>query len=158
MLDLEHLRTVWRGRRDGRVVELEWSDDGRRLVATRSGARDDVAVYTAQGAPYTAFRSYRGSASSVAVRPGSHSRAVAVYQGGRSRLLLPQVRGSTLSGPGVLGDLTWSPDAGWLLVRWPAADQWAFVRADGERIRAVSNVSEQFRSNSFPRIEGWCCG
>jgi hypothetical protein len=35
-----------------------------------------------------------------------------------------------------------------------------FVRADGgtRHIRAVANVSEQFRSRAFPRVEGWCCG
>jgi hypothetical protein len=42
-------------------------------------------------------------------------------------------------------------------VGWPMADQWVFVRVGGEGIRAVSNVSEQFRSRSFPRVEGWCC-
>jgi hypothetical protein len=32
-----------------------------------------------------------------------------------------------------------------------------FVRADGKRIRAISNLSSQFRSAVFPRVEGWCC-
>jgi hypothetical protein len=60
--------------------------------------------------------------------------------------------------PGRLADLTSSPDSRWLLVGWPAADQWVFVRKDGSGLRAVANVSEQFRSRSFPRVEGWCCG
>jgi hypothetical protein len=59
---------------------------------------------------------------------------------------------------GNLSALTGSPDERWLLVGWPAADQWVFVRTDGRGIRAVANVSEQFRSQSFPRVEGWCCG
>jgi hypothetical protein len=51
-----------------------------------------------------------------------------------------------------------SPDRAWLAVGWPEADQFVFVRARGGRqIRASSNVSAQFRSRSFPRIEGWCC-
>ena len=51
-----------------------------------------------------------------------------------------------------------SPDGRWLAVGWPEADQLVFVRVSGGRqIRAVSNVSSQFRSRSFPRIEGWCC-
>jgi hypothetical protein len=59
---------------------------------------------------------------------------------------------------GLLDGVTSSPDGRWLLVGWPTADQWVFVRADGDRrIRAVSGVSEQFRSISFPRVEGWCC-
>ena len=32
-----------------------------------------------------------------------------------------------------------------------------FVRADGRKIVAVSNISAQFRSDEFPRVEGWCC-
>jgi hypothetical protein len=51
-----------------------------------------------------------------------------------------------------------SPDGRWLAVGWPEADQLVFVRARGPgQIRAVSNVAAQFRSRSFPRIEGWCC-
>ena len=51
-----------------------------------------------------------------------------------------------------------SPDGRWLAVGWPDADQFVFLRAVGRRqIRAVSNVSSQFRSRSFPTISGWCC-
>jgi hypothetical protein len=60
--------------------------------------------------------------------------------------------------PGRLAGLTSSPDSRWLMVGWPAADQWVFVKNDGSGLRAVANVSEQFRSRSFPRVEGWCCG
>jgi hypothetical protein len=49
-----------------------------------------------------------------------------------------------------------SPDGRWVLVGWPQADQLVFFRTEGrQQIRAVSNVSEQFRSRSFPTIEGW---
>ena len=157
LVEAESGSAFWRGNSDGRIVDLEWSSDGRRVVALRTRARDDVAVYTARGALYTGFRTPRGTVTAAATRPGSHARAVAVHTDGRSQLLMPNVPGSALSGPGSLEDLTWSPDGRWLLVGWPGADQWAFVRADGERIRAVSNISEQFRSRSFPRVEGWCC-
>ena len=51
-----------------------------------------------------------------------------------------------------------SPDQRWLAVGWPEADQLVFVRVRGGRqLRAVSNVSSQFRSRSFPTISGWCC-
>jgi hypothetical protein len=50
-----------------------------------------------------------------------------------------------------------SPDGRWLLVGWPAADQWVFVRSDGSGLRAVADLSEQFRSRSFPRVQDWCC-
>jgi len=150
-------RVLWRSNRDGQVVELEWSSNGRRLVARRARATDDVAVYTWKGALYTGFRVTRGTVTAAAARPGSKARAVAIHTSGRSRLFVTGVPRTLLSGPGVLEDLTWSPDGRWLAVGWPAADQWVFVRADGKRIRAVSNVSDQFRSRSFPRVEGWCC-
>ena len=51
-----------------------------------------------------------------------------------------------------------SPDQRWLAVGWPEADQFVFVRVrEGRQIRAISNVSAQFRSRSFPTISGWCC-
>ncbi len=51
-----------------------------------------------------------------------------------------------------------SPDRRWAVVGWPDADQFVFSRTRGRRqIRAVSNVSAQFRSRSFPTIVGWCC-
>ena len=51
-----------------------------------------------------------------------------------------------------------SPDGRWSVAGWADADQFVFTRLGRPRqIRAVSNVSAQFRSQSFPRIEGWCC-
>ena len=157
LVDGETGRVRWRARRDGRVVGLDWSSNGRRLMARRVGGLDDLSIYTEQGGLYTGFRTPRGRVSAAATRPGSHARAIAVRVNGHARLFMPDVLRDALSGPGTLSRLAWAPDAGWLLASWPSADQWVFVRADGKRIRAVSNVSEQFRSRSFPRVEGWCC-
>jgi hypothetical protein len=53
---------------------------------------------------------------------------------------------------------TASPDGRWTVVGWADADQLVFTRLGRPRqIRAVSDVSAQFRSRSFPTIEGWCC-
>jgi hypothetical protein len=61
-------------------------------------------------------------------------------------------------GPGGFAEPVLSPDNRWLAAGWPEADQFVFVRVrDGRRIEAVSNVSSQFRSRSFPTISGWCC-
>ncbi len=63
-----------------------------------------------------------------------------------------------LLGAGDFGLPVRSPDGRWLAVGWPEADQLVFVRtAGGRQIRAISNVSSQFRSRSFPTISGWCC-
>ena len=65
---------------------------------------------------------------------------------------------ATCSGAGDFAEPVRSPDGRWLAVGWPEADQLVFVRvAGGRQIRAVSNVSSQFRSQSFPTISGWCC-
>lgn len=59
-------------------------------------------------------------------------------------------------GTGTFGQVVRSPDGRWLLVTWPTADQWVFVRPGPPRhIVGVSRVSSQF--GGFPRIEGWCC-
>ena len=51
-----------------------------------------------------------------------------------------------------------SPNGRWAVVGWADADQLVFTRLGTPRqIRVVSNVSAQFRSPTFPRIEGWCC-
>jgi hypothetical protein len=43
-----------------------------------------------------------------------------------------------------LGIVAWSPDGRWLLVTWPEADQWVFVRVAGKRrIETVSGISRQ---------------
>ena len=53
---------------------------------------------------------------------------------------------------------TLSPDGRWRVAGWADADQLVFTRLGRPRqIRAVSNVSAQFRSRSFPTISGWCC-
>jgi hypothetical protein len=62
------------------------------------------------------------------------------------------------AGSGALASVDWSPNGRWLLVAWEDADQWVFVRVVGaRRIAAVSNITAQFRSSRFPRVDGWCC-
>jgi hypothetical protein len=66
-----------------------------------------------------------------------------------------------LSGTG-LRQAVWAPDNRWLLISWPAANQWVFVHVGGApRIAAVSRITQQFTAHSTlpgsPRLEGWCC-
>ena len=77
--------------------------------------------------------------------------------------MLLSTRG-TLTGP------SWSPDGRWLLVGWPAADQWLFIpavidggasrRRGGAEVVAFDRISEQFDPGTpgpsrFPRVAGW---
>jgi hypothetical protein len=59
-------------------------------------------------------------------------------------------------GTGVFGQALSSPNRRWVLVTWPTADQWVFVRTGGRRrIVGASRISPQF--GGYPRIASWCC-
>ena len=77
-----------------------------------------------------------------------------------ARLVSPDVEALRrfLGARAELGSPARSPDGHWLAATWPEADQLVFLRTSGgPAIRAVSNVSAQFRSRSSPTIAGWCC-
>jgi hypothetical protein len=58
-------------------------------------------------------------------------------------------------GTGVFDQVVRSPNGRWLLVTWPTADQWIFIRIQPRKIVGVSRISAQF--GGFPRVGGWCC-
>jgi hypothetical protein len=94
-----------------------------------------------------------GSAMAILERAGASSRLFAGVAGGHRRSLF-SARGD-LTGP------TWSPDGRWLLVGWPAADQWLFIDVEHPRhVVAFDRISEQFDPGGdgegrFPRVDGW---
>ena len=156
VVDLQKDYLVWQARRpEGQVTAVDWSSDGRRLLVL---SPHHLRVYDERGALVEQEDPSEGWPDVAAVfRPRSHQIAVARVHGSQSTAYV--LNGRTLfNGFGVFRDLAWSPDGRWLLVTWPTADQWVFVEATGRRrIRGVGNVSEQFRTRSAPRIEGWCC-
>jgi hypothetical protein len=82
-----------------------------------------------------------------AFRPRTHDLAVVVRRSARSEVRLvdvdrPGAAPVLLAGPGRFGDVAWSPNGRWLLVAWPAANQWVFV--DGAHAHAVANIRQQF--------------
>jgi len=158
--DVDARRTFWPPRlslspRFADARKLEWSSDGSRLLLVTPS---QLVVFGMQAAAPLAVLPMRDVVD-AAFEPGTHR--IAVARGGEIALFdadRPTAKPRLLfAGTGPFDSLAWSPDGRWLVVGWSAADQWVFVRGDGRRIRAVSNVSEQFRSRSFPRIEGWCC-
>jgi hypothetical protein len=135
------------------VTRIAWSSDGRRLLVL---SPHHLRVFDAAGRLVDREDPAEGWPDvAAAFRPGSHELVVARVHGSQSTAYV--LGGRTLfNGTGVFKDVQWSPDGRWLVLTWPTADQWVFVRyGDGRRIQGVANVSGQFRSDSFPRVEGW---
>lgn len=145
---------------------LVWSTDGKRLAVV---APRRITVLDGAGGIVHWVGTLSGELLRAAFQPGTHELAVQarfervgsrrsevklvdVDHPGRARLLF--------AGPGVFGDVAWSPNGRWLLVDWPTADQWVFLH--GNRAHAVANVAKQFprHDGMSPMLElsgGWCC-
>jgi hypothetical protein len=140
--------------------ELMWSSDGQRLLVLSSHA---ARVYSANGSLRMTI-ALPAPASDAALSPDG--RLLALVLGGDEVVVVPTdspraPMRQLLAGTG-LREANWSPDGRWLLVAWPAADQWVFLRVAGApRVAAVSRIAHQFSaggsSTGFPRLEGWCC-
>lgn len=166
--DGDTARLLWMARVPGARV-LQWSADGGRLLVLSP----------------TVARVYSGAGRLLAhVTAGAHARLLeaslspdgrrlAVVRSGATQVVsiasltsqAPSMR-AVLTGAGIR-QLVWAPDNRWLLVSWPAANQWVFVRVSGApRIAAVSRIEQQFGGASMrrgstrpgsPQLEGWCC-
>lgn len=64
-------------------------------------------------------------------------------------------------GDGRFTRLRFSPTGSWLLVAWPDADQWVFVRpgtTGAARVLSSPALSRRFGAGGFPQVGGdWCC-
>jgi hypothetical protein len=149
-------RILWSTAPGPRPFALMWSADGRRLLVL---SRREARTYSASGALSSTI-ALPGAASDGALSPDG--RKLAVVLDGRDVVVgSGGVLRQVLAGAGVTA-VRWSPDSRWLLVTWPAANQWVFVRVAGTpRIEAVSRISQQFSSGgaalAFPELDGWCC-
>ncbi|HST19246.1 MAG TPA: hypothetical protein VLK36_16515 [Gaiellaceae bacterium] len=141
---------------------LQWSSDGR-LLAVVSPKR--VVVLDANGTVRRTVSTLTEGFLDAAFKPGTHDLALSIRDQGRSRLSLVHVdRPGTarvlFAGPGVFGDIVWSPDGTWLLLDWPTANQWLFLH--GSRVHAVANIEQQFprpdRLGAMLQLDDrWCC-
>jgi WD40 repeat protein len=156
-------RVVWRAPIAVTPSNLVWSDDGSYLAAV-SGHR--IVVLGAQGEVRRNVTTLSEGFTDAAFQPHSHRLAVSLRTAIGSEVRVLDVdrpgKGQLLfAGPGAFGSIVWSPDGRWLLVGWPTADQWLFLR--GSRVRAVANIKEQFprRDHKGPSLQfdsRWCCG
>lgn len=155
-------KLLWRRPITVTPTGLEWSRDGRYL-AVFSPKR--IVVLDAEGRVRRTISMLSAELLAGSFRPGSHDLAVVVRLPQRSEVRLVDVDrpGSApllFAGPGDFGDVAWSPNGRWLLVNWPAANQWVFLH--GSKARAVANIRQQFpRDDALgPTLElagRWCC-
>lgn len=130
---------------------LGWSADGRRLLVVTN---DAAFVYDGSGKRIARLARAGGGFFDGVLSPDG--RRIALL--GDGELTVTDLGGTTrpvFAGAG-LRQLAWSPDGQWLVVGWPAANQWVFLHAVGyPRIIAASRIAQQF--GTFPALEGWCC-
>ncbi len=160
--DVDSGHIDWRRPVAVRPSDLEWSSDGRYLALV---AQDRVVVLDARGNPRRTISMLGAKLTEGAFAPRSHRFALAVRLHSHSEVRLVDIdhpgRAKLMfAGPGIFGDVAWSPDANWLLVAWPTADQWLFLH--GAHVRAVANIKEQFprADDRRPRLQlagRWCC-
>ncbi len=128
-------------------TRLEWSDDGRRLlVITRHGLR----AYDPHGKLV-----FQRAAVAAAFAPGTHRLAAIRVRGAQSDVFQARSGRLLFRGTGLFRQLAWSPNGRWLLITWPTANQWVFLRASPRKIVGASRISLQF--GGVPRVAGWCC-
>ena len=151
---------VDRGRRLARIRlphvphELAWSADGQRLYVN---LHRSLAIYDARGrragrlwmpgrqTVSTFAPARRGALVAVARRERGFERGRADARGRAGQGALPGRR--ALHAPG------FSPDGRWLLVAWPLADQWVFLRpgaTGARRVLAAAGVTRRIGSPRLP--------
>ncbi len=142
------------------VHSLQWSSDSRLLLVVRP---QSVTAYKPSGEATASVAQWGLGISGASFRPNSHEFVFAFrerFRAGHSTVCLSGDGAGCLQhvfeGAAAFSDLTWSPDGRWLVIGWPAADQLVFIRIGRPpNLDAVSNVSRQFLSHTFPRIAGW---
>jgi hypothetical protein len=154
VVDADTRAVLRRFRSNERVRKLQWSGDGRLLLVFAPHASR---VYDLRGRVVAADDPSDATFDvDAAFVPHTHE-VVAIRAEGLGSSVFSIVNGRTLfRGTGRFDQLAFSPNGRWLLVSWPTANQWVFVRAGRHRkIVGASRISAQF--GSFPRVEGWCC-
>ena len=142
-------RTLFRTAPGPLPTTLEWSDDGTRLLVVTPRR---LRIYDSHGRLAT---SVSGTFRDASFLRGTHRVALLSLRGSDSVVSLLGAARPLFRTTGRLAQVVPSPDARWLLVTWPLADQWLFLRVGGGRLRAVGDISEQL-GGSFA-VGGWCC-
>jgi hypothetical protein len=155
-------KLVWRAPIALTPAALEWSSDGRYLAVV---SPKKIVVLDERGRVHRTISMLGAELRQAAFKPSTHELAVVVRAAGRSEVRTVDVDRPgharlLFAGPGTFGDVEWSPTGAWLLVNWPDANQWVFIK--GKHVRAVANIRQQFaREDGLgPMLElsgRWCC-
>jgi len=133
--------------------KLGWSSDGKLLLVFKPYATrvyDMSGKVVAQDDPSDATLD-----RDAAFVPGTH-QVVAIRAAGGGSSVFRFFDGLTVfQGSGVFRQLAYSPNGRWLLITWPTANQWVFVRSQPRKIVGAARISNQF--GGYPRIASWCC-
>jgi hypothetical protein len=146
-----------RSQRGEPPLKLDWAPSGRRLLALSART---IRILDIRGRLHRFLVAPPGAVNVSAAWRGDAFALVRWYQA-RRRSEVVLVRGgrtrTIFDGSGRFDAVLWSPDGRWLLVAWKDPDQWLFIRAGVRGVEAVRSISAQFRSRTFPALEGWCC-
>ncbi len=159
-VDVDARATLWRAATSaelGRMRQLAWSRDGRRLAALSARA---VTLLDANGRVLRTVE-LPGRARQIALHPSGRRAAVVVAGASGTRVL--DVPLAATGSPkqlfqGDVDGLAWSRDGRRLLLAWRDADQWLLLGPNGHVRRALSGVTAELgAAGGFPRLAGWCC-
>jgi hypothetical protein len=168
LTDTDSGDVLWRSAPIGAPVRsLQWTTDGKRLLVTGDGfghllAADGRPALKAVAPGATAATLSPAGEALAVVRPrargGSELSLVPTAPAARPKVLYPPRAAAT----GTFGAPTFSPDGSWVLLPWPDADQWLFIRVADGRVVPVGDVSRQLDADrrgadAFPVVAGWCC-
>jgi dipeptidyl aminopeptidase/acylaminoacyl peptidase len=143
--------------------ELAWSADGRRLYVN---LHRSLAIYDASGRRTGRIWMPGRQTVSTFAPPRSGTlvavaRRAATGQASEVALMAPGAAPRVLfRADGPFTRLRFSPSGRWLLVAWPSADQWVFLRpgaTGARRVLAAANVTRRLGASGFPQVSGWCC-
>jgi hypothetical protein len=153
-------RLVWRSAAPvGRVREVLWSADGRRLVAR--GERRLIVLDVSANRIHRVSLPRATTVTAATWAPRGRRLAIALRAGATSRIVVTTSaalpRRPTFAAPGTLTSLAWSPDASRLLVRWRESDQWLLLPTARSRAGASAIAGISHRFGGAPAVQGWCC-
>ncbi|HEX6763328.1 MAG TPA: hypothetical protein VF094_11070 [Gaiellaceae bacterium] len=153
---------VWRAPITIAPTALSWSSDGRLLAVV---SPREIVLLRGDGTVARTVSTVSERFVDAAFRPRTHELAVSMGTPATSEISLVAAGGRAagrvlFAGPGRFGDIVWAPNGSWLLVDWPTANQWVFLR--GVQVHAVSNIEQQFPTPDRPGAtlqldDRWCC-